>query len=427
MELKPGYKQTEAGIIPEDWNDFTVEELKSSKENALSTGPFGSSIGSRFFRDSGVPIIRGGNLSGDSRIRLDDNGLVFLSKSKAAEFARSAVRQGDLVFTCWGTINQIGLIDDQAKYAEYIISNKQMKLTPDLKKTSSLFLYYLFSSSIIQAKLTQNSIGSSIPGFNLGQLRSMRLTVPPLSEQRAIAGALSDTDALLSNLDRLLAKKRDIKQAVMQQILTGKQRLPGFRGEGVDRLLGDLGTFKKGKGIKKDDVVSDGVPCIRYGEIYTRHHIHIKRFHSYIPRSVADRSQRLKKGDLLFAGSGETSEDIGKCVSFLGDEEVYAGGDIVIFSPVGQDSLYLGYLMNQPYINAQKSRKGQGDAVVHISAGSLAQLQVSLPSLNEQTAIAAVLSDMDAEIDALQQRRDKTRAIKQGMMQELLTGRTRLL
>jgi type I restriction enzyme S subunit len=269
--------------------------------------------------------------------------------------------------------------------------------------------------------------GTTVESIEYPWLKAYYIPVPSLPEQRAIAAALSDTDALLSSLDRLLAKKRDIKQAVMQQLLTGKQRLPGFRGEWIDCPLGGLGTFKKGKGIKKDDVVSDGLPCIRYGEIYTRHHNYIKEFHSHIPRSIADGSQRLKKGDLLFAGSGETSEDIGKCVSFLGDEEAYAGGDIVLFSPVKQDSLYLGYLMNQPGINAQKSKKGQGDAVVHISAGSLAQLQISLPPLDEQTAIAAVLSDMDAEIDALQKRRDKTRAVKQGMMQELLTGRTRLV
>jgi len=150
-------------------------------------------------------------------------------------------------------------------------------------------------------------------------------------------------------------------------------------------------------------------------------------FYSFIPRHVAKHSQRLRKGDLLFAGSGETAEEIGKCVAFLNDEDAYAGGDIVIFAPSGQDSMYLGYLMNHSSISFQKARMGQGDAVVHISAKNLAQLELRLPRPKEQTAIATVLSDMDAELAVLEARRDKTRALKQGMMQELLTGRIRLI
>jgi len=150
-------------------------------------------------------------------------------------------------------------------------------------------------------------------------------------------------------------------------------------------------------------------------------------FYSFIPRQVAKQSQRLRKGDLLFAGSGETAEEIGKCVAFLGDEEAYAGGDIVLFTPSDQDAMYLGYLMNHSSISDQKARMGQGDAIVHISAKSLAQLELRLPHLEEQTAIATVLSDMDAELAALDARREKTRALKQGMMHELLTGRIRLL
>jgi type I restriction enzyme S subunit len=142
---------------------------------------------------------------------------------------------------------------------------------------------------------------------------------------------------------------------------------------------------------------------------------------------VARDSKRLKKGDLLFAGSGETADEIGKCVAFLGDEEAYAGGDIVILSPKGQNSMYLGYLMNHSSITEQKARMGQGDAIVHIHAWNLGQLNLILPLLDEQTAIAEVLSDMDAEIATLEQRLTKTRALKQGMMQELLTGKTRLV
>lgn len=190
--------------------------------------------------------------------------------------------------------------------------------------------------------------------------------------------------------------------------------------------LSDLGTFSKGRGIKKDEVVSDGIPCVRYGEIYTHHNDYIKAFYSFIPKNVALQSQRLRNGDLLFAGSGETAEEIGKCVAFLGEQDVYAGGDIVIFTPRDQNSMYLGYLMNHPLIIRQKMMVAQGDAVVHITARHLGQLLLPVPPLPEQHAIAEVLSDIDAQIAALDTLIAKKRDIKQGAMQELLTGKKRL-
>lgn len=129
----------------------------------------------------------------------------------------------------------------------------------------------------------------------------------------------------------------------------------------------------------------------------------------------------------MFAGSGETKEEIGKCVAFIDDFEAYAGGDIVILRLTGANPVFMGYYCNTAPINSQKASKGQGDAVVHISAAALASIEVTLPSHDEQTAIATVLADMDTEIEALEQRRAKTRDLKQAMMQELLTGRTRLI
>jgi type I restriction enzyme S subunit len=142
---------------------------------------------------------------------------------------------------------------------------------------------------------------------------------------------------------------------------------------------------------------------------------------------VAATATLLRCGDVLFAGSGETKEEIGKCVAFVANQAAYAGGDIVIFRPCGGYSTFLGYLLNTAPVVRQKANLGQGDAVVHISATALSSIQVFLPHASEQKAIATILTDMDAEVDALEQRRAKTAALKQGMMQELLTGRTRLV
>src|SRR5206468_363726 len=121
----------------------------------------------RFFQSTGVPLIRGSNLAADGRTHLVDDGFVFVSEAKAAEMRRSIVREGDLIFTCWGTVNQVGLISDRAAYPRYLISNKQMKLTPDPGKANSSFLFYLFSGAELQRQITNQSIGSSVPGFNL--------------------------------------------------------------------------------------------------------------------------------------------------------------------------------------------------------------------------------------------------------------------
>jgi type I restriction enzyme, S subunit len=176
------------------WREYSVEDVAANAPHALATGPFGSSISSRFFQTDGIPVIRGGNLSQDVGTRLVDDDWVFISEEKAAEFSRSIVQRGDLVFTCWGTIDQVGLIDDSANHPKYVISNKQMKLTPDPARFDSHFLYYLFKSPSVREHIRSIAIGSSVPGFNLGQLRSMRLRAPELAEQRAIARVLCVLD-----------------------------------------------------------------------------------------------------------------------------------------------------------------------------------------------------------------------------------------
>ena len=190
--------------------------------------------------------------------------------------------------------------------------------------------------------------------------------------------------------------------------------------------LADIGTFAKGQGIRKDQAQSGNLPCVRYGEIYTNHNDIVRNFRSFISAEVALTSKKLKEGDLLFAGSGETKEDIGKCVAFLASVEAYAGGDIVILSPRKGDSAFLGYLANSPELVRQKSSRGQGDAVVHISATALSTIKLPFPPEHEQHVIAITLSDVDALLAKIDQLIAKKRDLKQAAMQQLLTGQTRL-
>ena len=190
--------------------------------------------------------------------------------------------------------------------------------------------------------------------------------------------------------------------------------------------LGDMGIFLKGSGVRKDEAQSGDLPCIRYGEIYTHHNDCVRCYNSWISKTVAATAVRLKKGDLLFAGSGETKEEIGKCVAFIDDCEAYAGGDIVIFRIREADPVFMGYYCNTAPIKNQMASKGQGDAIVHISASALASVEVMLPTLPEQRAIATALSDVDTLLEGLDRLIAKKRDLKQAAMQQLLTGKTRL-
>ncbi len=388
-QVRKGYKKTAIGLIPEDW------EVKDISAVCLLQRGFDITESTRKFGN--VPVYSSSGLA------------YFHNQAKVNPPGVVTGRKGILgkVFYIeepfWPHDTTLWIKDFKGNDAKYI----------------SFFLTYF--------NLERFDASTSVPTLNRNNLATISIPVPPLPEQKAIAQTLSDVDILIAALDKLIAKKRNIKTATMQQLLTGKTRLPGFGGEWEIKKLGELGIFSKGSGIRKNDVLDDGLPCIRYGEIYTKHNDYIKEFYSFISEDVATISYQLKSGDLLFAGSGETSKEIGKCVAFLGDILAYAGSDIIVFSPQNQDSLFFGYLMNYESIVKQKSQRGQGDAVVHIQAKNLAQLTLHLPPLPEQQAIAQVLSDMDKEIAALEKRRTKTQAIKQGMMQELLTGKTRLI
>lgn len=192
--------------------------------------------------------------------------------------------------------------------------------------------------------------------------------------------------------------------------------------------LGELGFFSKGAGISREEAHTGTLAAIRYGEIYTSHNDYIREFYSWISEEVALKSKKLKYGDLLFTASGETKEDIGKCVAFISKEDVYAGGDIIILSidTELQDSRYWGYYLNSAQIVKQKSARGQGDSVVHIVPRELATIEVAAPLKQEQQRIADSLSNIDQLISSLSKIIDKKRLIKQGAMQQLLTGKERL-
>jgi type I restriction enzyme S subunit len=189
--------------------------------------------------------------------------------------------------------------------------------------------------------------------------------------------------------------------------------------------LGNLGQFLKGKGVAKSEIIEAGIPCVRYGEIYTYHNDYIKAFTSFISEESANQSIKLEVGDILFAGSGETQEDIGKSVAFVDEFEAYAGGDIIILRGHDQDPKFLGFLLNSDFVSRQTFQLGQGHSVVHIYSSGLKDVKIPLPPLLEQQKIAAILSTWDKGIDTLNKLISEKEQLKKGLMQQLLTGKKR--
>jgi type I restriction enzyme S subunit len=191
------------------------------------------------------------------------------------------------------------------------------------------------------------------------------------------------------------------------------------------KTLAQIGTFSKGKGITKAEIIETGKPCIRYGQIYSEYNYFVEEFKSFINEPSANNSERIYKNDLLFAGSGETLEDIGKCVAYIKDDEAYAGGDIIILRPNSEDAHYLGYLFNNDDFKKQTFKLGQGHSVVHIYSSSLKNVKVALPPLPEQQKIAKILATWDKAIAIQQKLISNKKENKKAVMKKLLTGEVR--
>ena len=411
--IELAYKQTEAGVIPADWNARSLGDIAS-----VSAGGTPSRRVAEYWHGD-IPWVTTTEITGG----LIREAAQWITELGLANSAAKLLAPGTVLLALYGqgkTRGKVALLTVRAA------TNQACAAIVMSPAASRMFVFHFLVSRYTAIRGLSNS--GSQENLSGGIVKSIPIPLPPTkAEQEAIGEALSDADALIESLEQLLAKKRHLKQGAMQELLTGKRRLPGFSGEWEEVRLGQIGTFTKGRGVTKDQAQSGPLACVRYGEIYTRHNDYIKSFHSWISREVAATATKLRRGDVLFAGSGETKEEIGKCIAFTSDVEAYAGGDIVILRPVSADSAFLGYYLNTSPINAQKAGKGQGDAVVHISASALSDIDVTMPRIEEQTAIATVLSDMDTELAALEAKLTKARHIKQGMMQELLTGRIRLV
>jgi type I restriction enzyme, S subunit len=402
MEVKSGYKQTEVGVIPEEWECPRIRDAAAKSSNATVGGPFGSDLVSADYVESGVPVIRGQNMS----FSFVAGDFVFVSEKKARSLSANLAHPKDLVFTQRGTLGQVAIVPD-GSFESYLISQSQMKVSLDRSRHDPHFIHQYFTSAAGQKQIVTSAIQTGVPHTNLGILRAYRFPSPPIPEQRAIATALCDVDGLLGGLDRLIAKKRDLKQAAMQQLLTGQTRLPGFHGEWEVKRLGEIAHIKTGSRNNENKVEDGQYPFFVRSEV-------VERINSYSHDCEA----------ILVPGEGRIG-DIFHYINGRFDvhQRVYA---ITKFVP-GISGRFIHFYLAKNF-GAWAMQNTVKATVDSLRLPTFQTFEMHLPPTEaEQIAIATVLSEMDGELAVLEQRREKTRALKQAMMQELLTGRTRLV
>jgi type I restriction enzyme S subunit len=413
MELKPGYKQTEVGVIPEDWDAVPLGKLYKFS-NGVNADKAAYGKGLRFINVL-EPItyshIRGPEIT----------GLVELTSQVASAYT---VNHGDIVFNRTSeTDTELGMAaaylgHEKVVFGGFVIRGQA--ISDDLDPT---YAGYALRGEMVRDQIIP--LGQGAVRANIGQesLRKVRVLVPPEHEQKLIAEALQDIDSLLTNIQESLYKKRQIKQAAMQELLTGKRRLPGFEGEWEQVSLGSVAAMNSGgtPPTGRDDFYGGGIPWVSISDMTSS-----GRFISETERTLSDlglancAAKRFPAGTIMYA----MYASLGECS--MAAREVTTSQAILGIRPgpslVGE---YLYYWLDS--IRGAVKLMGQQGTQSNLNKKIVQGFSLKLPSKTEQAAIAKVLGEIDQDIDALKVKAEKTRAMKAGMMQRLLTGKIRLI
>jgi type I restriction enzyme S subunit len=405
MEVKPGYKHTEVGIIPEEWE---VKPLGSFCEIVAGRDLIEEDFSPTGDHKHQFPIYSNA---------LTDKGLYGYSRTYQYE-------QGNITVTGRGDIGHAVY-----RSTRFCAIGRVLVLSP--KHPYDLRFVTEYINNFVD--FAPESTG--VPQLTAPQISKYYVALPPTkAEQEAIAKALSDADALIESLEQLIAKKRHVKQGTMQELLTGRRRLPGFSGEWEDRTLFELAGSRKelfddGDWIESEHVTDEGVRLVQTGNIGIGRFVE-KDEKKYIFESsfVSIRCKEIRQGDLLIC---RLAEPAGRACLLpdIGEDKIVTSVDVTIFRPPTSSAnrVFLANIFStDQWFRAVSDRSG-GTTHKRIARGALGRLRIRIPCVDEQTAIAEILGDMDADITALETKLTKACEIKQGMMQELLTGRIRLV
>jgi type I restriction enzyme S subunit len=398
MEVRPGYKRTEVGVIPEDWDVLPFKELfKISAGGDLNPRLSSSDQDEIHY----FPIYSNA---------LTDRGLYGYC-SYADHPAHS------ITITARGTLGVATYRDHQ-----YSAIGRVLVLEPKQKAVGRFF------AELINNRINFAIESTGVPQLTAPQIGGYSLVLPPYSDQWAIATVVSDVNALVGALEKLIAKKRDLKLAAMQQLLTGQTRLPGYSDKWEVTMLGEIANVRTGpfgSSLHESDYVESGTPIITVEHLgeFGVEHFNLPRVSDFDRDRL--RAYELKIGDIVFSRVG--SVDRNALIRESEDGWLFSGRLLRVRpDTLKADARFLTHQFHAEAFLTSVREVAVGQTMACLNTQILKGVPVTLPPLPEQSAIAAVLSDMNAEIEELEQRLAKTRDLNQAMMQELLTGRIRL-
>ncbi|MCX7174946.1 MAG: restriction endonuclease subunit S [Proteobacteria bacterium] len=410
---RAAYKQTEVGVIPEEWK---AEKL--GEHATFRTGPFGSALHQSDYVDGGVPVINPMQLIDGKIVPTPSMSISEVTARRLSDFR---LVENEIVIGRRGDMGRCAVV--QPAHSGWLCGTGSMIIRCKGSLNAS-FAQRVLSSPQVIAEIENTSVGTTMINLNQGTLRDLLIPTPSsVTEQQAIAKALSDADALIEALEQFLAKKRQIKQGATQELLTGQRRLPGFAGEWEVKRLGSIAEMSSGgTPTSSNSAFYDGP--IRWVAIAD-----ITKAGKYIEATERNLSEdglancaakMFPIGTVLYAMYASLGEcSIAKVP--LSSSQAILG----IQAKAALSSEFLYYFLQS--IKPQVRGMGQQGTQANLNKGMVQDFQLRLPPIDEQSAIVTVLSDMDADIAALEAKLAKARQLKQGMMTELLTGRIRLV
>lgn len=394
--MEKGYKQTEIGLIPEDWKIDRIKKLA-----VITTG------------------------SRNTQDRIETGQYPFFVRSQKIERINTYSFDGEAVLTAGDGVG-IGKVFHYMK-GKFDFHQRVYKIS-DFNEELYGFFFYLYFSNAFLKRIMSMTAKSSVDSVRMEMIADMLVPLPPKNEQIAIAKAVFDITTLTESLHELIEKKKSVKQGAVQELLTGRKRLPGFSGRWIQEELSKICWFQEGPGLRNWQFTNDGMKVINVTNLEngylnlesTERHISLKEFYTRY------RHFEIDEGDIVVASSGNS---YGK-VSLVRKQDLplLMNTSVIRFKPLkGLDHIFLLQFLKSPLFKRQIDLLITGGAQPNFGPVHLKKITLlSPPTEEEQSVVAQVLYDMDSEIEALEQKRGKYKQLKVGMMQQLLTGRIRL-
>lgn len=421
VQVPKGYKQTEVGVIPEDWEIPALGELITEMRGGA---PFRPSD----FTSSGVKVLPKGGVGRSGWLRIQDNEMQYCSPRYAFAHRRNQVNDEFTIVVLRDLVPSgpsIGLMVQIRDSESYVLAQGVYGFKVN-DRAAPKYLVQLSNTSWYRKLANSIMVGSTQVHITNTAFKLAKIPLPSLDEQQAIAEALSDADVLIESLEQLIGKKRQIKQGAMQELLTGQRRLPGFSGEWRKEFIKNIVQTPVTDGPHlTPHFLNDGIPFLSVNNLVDGLIDFCDlRYISQADHEEFSRKCKPQKGDILLGKAAS----VGKVAIVETDVEFNIWSPIALIRPNNKNySKYIYYQLQSDDVNKQISLLTNTSSQGNIGMGDIEKIVVPIPDKDEQVAIAETLTTLDAEIAELKIRVRKALKIKQAMMQELLTGRIRLI